>query len=172
MGQQTCRPILSITFLTKNDEMFATVVVRCLVVLTLVWGCIWLHPSLQYDGRGVVQRNNGSQATRESVPLAEFLPAKSGPLRNVAQFNRMEIRTVRDLSHLDQGTLGAMQQYGFSWKTKSSDTIILHQLEQNPAARVVERPSEFHSIGNEVQHPFGNMEGVGLTDAERAAFND
>ena len=32
MGQQACRPILLITFLTKNDETFATVVVRCLVV--------------------------------------------------------------------------------------------------------------------------------------------
>jgi hypothetical protein len=84
----------------------------------------------------------------------------------------MEVRNVRDVSHLDQGTLEAMQQIRFAGTTKRGNTIILHHLEQNPAGPVVEMPSEFHNIGNEVQHPFGNIPGAGLTDAQRAAFND
>jgi len=79
---------------------------------------------------------------------------------------------VRDLSHLDKGTLEAMQEFGFSGTTKSGDTIILHHLEQNPAGPVVEMSSKFHSIGNEVQHPFGNKVGAGLSDAQRDAFNN
>ena len=103
--------------------------------------------------------------------LADTSAVKAGTMRNVVQFNGMEVRAVRNLSHVDDETLEAMQQYGFAGTTKSGDTIVLHHLEQNAAGPVVEMPSEFHSIGNEAQHPFGNTTGVGLSDAERAAFD-
>ena len=122
-------------------------------------------------GNGVL---NGSVRTLVAPQQMTLTSEAAGnaAMRNVVEFQGMEVRAVRDISHLDQGTLEAMQQYGFAGTTENGDTIILHHLEQNPAGPVVEMPSEFHSIGNEVQHPFGNTAGAGLSDAQRAAFND
>jgi len=95
----------------------------------------------------------------------------TGPLRNVLQFQGMEVRAVRDLSHIDTATLEAMQQYGFAPATVNGDSTVLHHLEQNAAGPLVEMPLTNHSIWNEAQHPLGNAPGVGLSDAERAAYD-
>jgi RHS repeat-associated protein len=115
---------------------------------------------------GLVHALRGSE-----VLAAASLTARSGPLRNVLHFEGLEIRAVRDLSHLDKATLEAMQQYGFAATTKNGDTIILHHLGQNRLGPLVEMPSQYHNIWNTTQHPFRNAAGVGLTQAERAAYN-
>jgi len=97
--------------------------------------------------------------------------AESGAMRNVVQFEGMEVRAVRDLSHVEQGTLEAMQQHGFAATTVNGDSIVLHHLDQNPAGPLVEMPAANHSIWNSVQHPLGNTAGAGLSAAERASYN-
>jgi hypothetical protein len=92
-------------------------------------------------------------------------------MRNVVQFEGMEVRAVRDLSHVEQGTLEAMQQHGFAPTTVNGDSIVLHHLGQNPAGPLVEMPAANHSIWNSVQHPLGNTAGAGLSAAERASYN-
>jgi hypothetical protein len=92
-------------------------------------------------------------------------------MRNVVEFQGMEVRAVRDLSHLDQGTLEAMQEAGFAPRTVNGEQISLHHLNQNPAGPLVEMPRGNNLVGNTVQHPLGNTTGAGLTDAQRAAFN-
>ncbi len=99
-------------------------------------------------------------------------PAAEGTaMRNVVQFQGMEVRAVRDLAHVEQGTLEAMQQSGFAATTVNGDRIVLHHLGQNPAGPLVEMPRPLHSIGNSVQHSFGNTAGAGLTEAQRAAHD-
>jgi len=92
-------------------------------------------------------------------------------MRNVVQFQGMEVRAVRDLSHLDQGTLEAMQEVGFAPRTVNGEQMVLHHLDQNPAGPLVEMPRGNHSVWNTVQHPLGNTAGAGLTDVQRSAFD-
>ncbi len=100
------------------------------------------------------------------------LAAKTGgPVRNVVQFEGMEVRAVRDLGHLDDAALRAMVDDGTAAASRSGDKLILHHLNQNPAGPLVEIPRPFHSTGNTIQHPLGTAPGVGLTKAERAAHN-
>lgn len=143
------------------------------------------HITITYDGRAdsavgydavsvLAPGEKKSGATRDRVPFckcAKFLAAESGAMRNVAQFQGMEVRAVRDLSHVEQGTLEAMQQHGFAATTRSGDSIVLHHLGQNPAGPLVEMPAANHSIWNSVQHPLGNTAGAGLSATERATYN-
>jgi len=89
----------------------------------------------------------------------------------VRQFDGLEFRAVRDLGHVDDSTLRAMQKHGFAAKTKSGDKIVLHHHQQNPAGSIIEMPTSTHKIGNVKQHPFGNQKGMGLTPQQRADFN-
>jgi hypothetical protein len=93
----------------------------------------------------------------------------SNPSRVV--FDGMEVRGVRNLSHIDDTTLRAMAKSGFAPKDINGNKLILHHLNQNPPGPVVEMPRLPHSIGNRVQHPLGNAPGAGLTTEQRAAFN-
>jgi hypothetical protein len=86
-------------------------------------------------------------------------------------FKGMEVRGVRDLSHLDKTTLKQMQLYGFAARDRNGNPLHLHHLEQNPAGPLVEIPFFRHKISNRIQHPFGNAAGAGLTPKERAEFN-
>ena len=86
-------------------------------------------------------------------------------------FDGMEVRAVRDLSHVDEATLRAMAQRGFAAKDLHGRPLVLHHLEQNPAGPIVEIPKPLHNIHNPVQHPLGNAPGVGLTAEQRAAFD-
>ena len=85
-------------------------------------------------------------------------------------FSGLEIRAVRSLAHVSEGTLKAMAQKGFAATTKNGDAIVLHHLNQNPAGPIVEMPARNHSISNAVQHPGGNAKGSGLTPEQRKAF--
>jgi RHS repeat-associated protein len=86
-------------------------------------------------------------------------------------FDGMEVRGVRDLSHVSDSTLKQMAKDGFAAKDINAKALELHHLDQNPAGPVVEIPGFRHKISNEIQHPFGNSPGAGLTAEQRAAFD-
>jgi RHS repeat-associated protein len=86
-------------------------------------------------------------------------------------FDGMEVRGVRDLSHVSDSTLKQMAKDGFAAKDINGRSLQLHHLDQNPAGPVVEIPGFRHKISNEIQHPFGNASGAGLTAEQRAAFD-
>ncbi len=46
-----------------------------------------------------------------------------------------------------------------------------HHHGQNQAGPIVEMPASNHSIGNRLQHPYGNAQGMGLSTQQRADFN-
>ncbi len=113
-----------------------------------------------------------------SSPVTDYVSntaTDTGGLKDVARsrvtFQGMEVRAVRDLSHLSDSTLNAMADIGFSAKTPDGDVIILHHHRQNPNGFLVEMPSSNHSISNKNQHPFGNQKGLGLTSEQRESFN-
>ncbi len=104
--------------------------------------------------------------------------AAKGASTHTTTFQGLEVRAVRDLSHIDDGTLRAMSQRGFAPKTIHGDSIVLHHHRQNPAGFIVEMPSSNQRIApvtsprnNPRQHPFGNTRGAGLTPKQRADFN-
>jgi hypothetical protein len=104
------------------------------------------------------------------APAAARIVRGTNPSRVI--FDGMEVRAVRDLSHLEEGTLRAMQRQGFAARDINGQPLELHHLNQNPAGPLVEIPKPSHNIGNRVQHPLGNQPGGGLTPEQRAAFND
>ena len=65
-----------------------------------------------------------------------------------------------------------MQEIGFAPRTVNGEQIVLHHLDQNPSGPLVEMPRSHNDVWNTIQHPFGNTAGAGLTDAQRAAYND
>lgn len=91
--------------------------------------------------------------------------------RGIVEFQGFEVRAVRDLSHLDEGTLRAMQDIGFAAKDAKGNSLVLHHHQQNPAGPIFEMPGKNHNIGNARQHPFGNTKGAGLSGGDRALFN-
>jgi hypothetical protein len=103
--------------------------------------------------------------------LLDVARVETAAARGVVQFQGFEVRAVRDLSHVDNGTLQAMQQYGFAAKDIKGNSLVLHHHQQNPTGPIVEIPAANHSIGNSRQHPFGNTKGAGLTAEDRTQFN-
>jgi len=111
--------------------------------------------------------------------LFPLVPAGFARLANAAEriptntlnFQGLEVRAVRNLSHVDDATLRAMADKGFAARTVNGDKIVLHHHQQNPAGFIVEVPAPNHSIGNVRQHPFGNTAGAGLSAEQRAAFD-
>jgi hypothetical protein len=91
--------------------------------------------------------------------------------RGVVEFHGLEVRAVRDLTHVDVSTLRAMQKYGFAATDGAGNSLILHHHRQNPAGPIIEMPAGNHSVGKPAQHPFGNAKGSGLTPQERAEFD-
>lgn len=91
--------------------------------------------------------------------------------RSRVVFQGMEVRAVRDLSHVDDSTLRAMSQKGFSAKDINGEPLSLHDLNKNAAGPLVEMPAFRNNVHNRVQHPFGNTAGAGLTAEQRAAHN-
>jgi hypothetical protein len=86
------------------------------------------------------------------------------------EFEGVEARAVRDLSHVDESTLTAMHQRGFAAKDIHGNKLELHHLGQDPYGAIVEVPFRRHQLWNKVQHPFGNLPGAGLTAEQRALF--
>jgi RHS repeat-associated protein len=120
-------------------------------------------------GKAVV-RGVGKALTQAAGKNAAIELSKKAASRTL-HFKNLEVRAVRDLSHVDDATLRAMAEKGFAPKTINGEKIILHHHRQNPAGFIVEMPASNHNIGNLRQHPFGNVAGAGLTAEERAAFN-
>jgi RHS repeat-associated protein len=111
-------------------------------------------------------------AAEAEVAISEAAGGITGAAKNtVRHLNGLEFKAVRDLGHIDDATLNAMQKHGFAAKTKNGDPIVLHHHQQNPAGPIVEMPAPNHSIGNPKQHPFGNQKGMGLAPEQRDAFN-
>src|SRR5262249_9125492 len=88
------------------------------------------------------------------------------------EFEGIQMRGARDLSHLSDGTLRAMENRGFAATDINGEPLVLHHLYQSPDGPLVEIPASQHNIGNDIQHPYGNTAGMGLTAEERAAFNE
>jgi RHS repeat-associated protein len=88
-----------------------------------------------------------------------------------AVFNGLEVRGMRDLSHVSESTLRAQAKLGFASKDAKGRPMVLHHHEQNPAGPIIEMPAPNHSTGNPAQHPFATRKGAGLTEAERTEFN-
>jgi len=86
-------------------------------------------------------------------------------------FDGMEVRGVRELSHVSDSTLKQMAKDGFAAKDINGKSLQLHHVDQNPAGPVVEIPGVRHKISNSIQHPLGNAPGAGLTAEQRAAFD-
>jgi len=103
-------------------------------------------------------------AARKSLGLVRIGNAR-------VMFRGMEVRAVRDLGHLSDGTLLAMRERGFAAKTREGIPIQLHHLGQSPSGPIVEIPEIFHSTANKRQHPRGTIKGAGLTSDEREVFN-
>ncbi len=91
--------------------------------------------------------------------------------RNRVTFGGFEVRAVRDLSGLSEGSLVYMMQRGTAPYIRGLGVIDLHHHLQNPVGPIVELPSSVHSIRNRNQHPFGNTRGAGLSADQRADFN-
>jgi hypothetical protein len=107
---------------------------------------------------------------------AEFFDSPdSGIIRSANKsrvvFDGMEVRAVRDLSHVSDATLKQMAKDGFAAKDINGKSLHLHHLKQNPTGFIVEIPGFRHKISNEIQHPLGNAPGAGLTTEQRAAFD-
>jgi RHS repeat-associated protein len=112
--------------------------------------------------------STGPEFESEEVLEQEALRLFAG---NRALFRGMEIRAVRDLSHLSDSTLMAMRENGFAPRTINGEGLSLHHMDQNPSGPVVEMPFKNNNVWNKIQHPLGTTLGAGLTEAERAAFN-
>jgi RHS repeat-associated protein len=91
--------------------------------------------------------------------------------RGFVKYEGFEVRGVRDLSHVPESTLRAMEEQGFAARDATGKKLILHHLDQNPAGPLVEMPGSSHSIGNRIQHPLGNASGAGLSAEQRQAFD-
>jgi hypothetical protein len=91
--------------------------------------------------------------------------------KNRVMFQGLEVRAVRDLSHLGNSTLTAMAEKGFAGRLPNGESIILHHNKQNPAGFIIELPASKHIVWNVNQHPLGNSPGAGLTAQQRLEFN-
>jgi RHS repeat-associated protein len=118
--------------------------------------------------RGGAARKLPGEGFSASDPLGEIRPLGR---RMRVEFEGVEARAVRDLSHVDESTLRAMHQRGFAAKDIHGNKLELHHLGQDPYGAIVEVPFRRHKLWNTVQHPFGNLPGAGLTAEQRALFN-
>ncbi|MGL4824971.1 MAG: hypothetical protein ACRC4G_02080, partial [Alphaproteobacteria bacterium] len=90
-------------------------------------------------------------------------------------FDGVEFRAVRNLEHLDEGTLREIYKKGTAPKDINGVDLRGHhhhqQYHRDSGAFIVEVPDLAHSIGNKIQHPFGNKKGSGLTVEQRTDWN-
>jgi hypothetical protein len=89
------------------------------------------------------------------------------------KFDGVEFKAVRDLGHLDEGTLLDMMRKGVSPKDTYGTRLDGHhhkqQYHRDPGAFIVEIPSKNHTITNPNQHPLGTS--GGLTADQRTDWN-
>jgi len=91
------------------------------------------------------------------------------------EFDGVEFRAVRDLSHLDEKHLREMYRKGSNPKDVGNVRLDGHHHQQKyhreKGAFIVEVPKNKHSIKNLIQHPHGNKIGKGLTADQRKDWN-
>jgi len=150
-----------------------------LVLLLVVTLClpetrVWGFAAPPQPASGVFESASpssvGEFTTAWQYDASDSLHAARGTA-NTLVHNGLEVRAVRDLSHVDDSTLAAMARKGFAPRTINGDKIVLHHHQQNPAGFIVEMPAPNHNIWNPRQHPFGNTPGAGLSAEQRAAFD-
>ena len=98
-------------------------------------------------------------------------PGLARPSNGRAVFNGLEVRGMRDLSHMSETDLRRMARQGTAGTDHRGRALIQHHHKQNPNGPIIEMPRSNHKIGNVKQHPHGNAKGKGLTPAQRAGFN-
>lgn len=113
----------------------------------------------------------GKAASSAAESIASCSAAQTAVKKGVVIFKGLEVRAVRDLGHLTDQTLKAMEKMGFAEKDINGKSLILHHHNQLPSGPIIEIPGVNHSISNIRQHPLGNAKGVGLSTEERASFN-
>ncbi|MGL5720167.1 MAG: DUF637 domain-containing protein, partial [Alphaproteobacteria bacterium] len=90
-------------------------------------------------------------------------------------FDGVEFRAVRNLEHLDEGTLREIYKKGTAPKDINQIALRGHHYQQQyhrePGAFIVEIPESAHSIGTKIQHPLGNKKGAGLIPEQRADWD-
>ena len=93
--------------------------------------------------------------------------------RGRATFENLEVRGMRDMSHVDEATLREQANRGFATKDpmEPSKGLVLHHHDQSPFGPIIEMPRKRHDNANPRQHPYGNAPGAGLTPDQRADFN-
>ena len=135
-------------------------------------------PSTQNRSRSDPEGTTRSKPTDPNSlpkPAADVTQISPGIIRGDnptrITFRGTEVRAVRNLSHVDERTLRAMQQKGFAARDQNGQSLQLHHLNQNPAGPLVEIPETRHGIGNIIQHPLGNKPKVGLTPEQRKTFD-
>jgi RHS repeat-associated protein len=88
-----------------------------------------------------------------------------------ATFEGIEVRGMRDMSHVPESTLRAQAQLGFAGRDFRGRPLDLHHHGQNPAGPLIEIVRKNHNVHNRIQHPFGNQRGGGLSPEQRAAHD-
>jgi hypothetical protein len=123
---------------------------------------------------GNTAREIGSAIARGARRLAGARTTPEGltwTSKSTVEFEGMEVRAVRSLDHLSEREIRYIMKNEWSPRAAGrSDRIILHHLGQKAEGPLVEMPARFHNPGNRIQHPFGNMGGLG-NGPERQAYN-
>jgi len=125
-----------------------------------------LVTGLDVPGKGV--RRLPGEGFSLDDPLGRINPLNR---RMRVEFEGVEVRGVRDLTHLSDRDAWKMYRHGSAATDIHGDRLIVHHYRQNPHGFMVEVPESYHSVWNPRQHPFGNTKGTGLTQAERDLFN-
>ncbi|MGL4426368.1 MAG: hypothetical protein ACRCUQ_01240, partial [Alphaproteobacteria bacterium] len=90
-------------------------------------------------------------------------------------FDGVEFRAVRNLEHLDEGTLREIYRKGKAPRDVNNVPIQGHhhqqQYHRDPGAFIIEIPVNAHLTSNKAQHPLGTKKGVGLTEEQRTDWN-
>lgn len=111
---------------------------------------------------------SNAQLTRGKLPVHRIIRTSN---KSRVFFEGMEVRGVRDLSHLSESTLRAMIEKEFGGRDINKKKLHLHHIKQKYTGPLAEIPETRHDIHNKVQHPLGNKKGVGLTKEQRVEFN-
>jgi hypothetical protein len=89
-----------------------------------------------------------------------------------SEFQGLEVRAQRKLSHLDPAALRKMKKWGTSAHDVKGRKLELHHHKQNPAGPIIEIPDKYHKTDKPNQHPKVSKKEPGLTKQERADFNN
>ncbi|MBY0282208.1 MAG: DUF637 domain-containing protein [Alphaproteobacteria bacterium] len=119
-----------------------------------------------------------AQITKGKAIRGEAIPAGSkleylGPGK--VKFDGVEFRAVRDLEHVESSTLWDIYRSGRAPRSISGEQLRGHhhrqQYHRDSGAFIVEMPASNHNVSNPLQHPYGNIKGMGLKPEQRSNWN-